>query len=86
MVERFESVIRGVPLWLMREYLEQVGGRGQVNGWCQGDGWRARLTQVEDHAIGSLRVGQVKLEVEGEAGPVARARAGLEPKLLRGGG
>lgn len=86
MIERFEIVVRGVPIWLLRDYLQQVGGQGQVNGWCQGDGWRARLTQADDYAIGSLKVGQVKLEIEGEASAVARTRDGLEPRLLRGGG
>lgn len=86
MGEPFETVVRGVPLWLMREYLEQIGGRKQEEGWFQGQGWRARLVQIEDYAIGSLRVGQVRLKIDGEADSVARARAALEPKLLRGGG
>ncbi len=86
MSERFETVVRGVPLWLMREYLEQIGGREQADGRFEGEGWRARLTQIEDYAIGSLRVGQARLEIEGEADAVARAQASLQPKLLRGGG
>lgn len=82
----FETVIRGIPLWLLREYVEQVGAQARDDGWLHGGGWRARLTQVEDYVLGSLRVGQVRLEFEGDADSVARARAALEPKLMRGGG
>jgi hypothetical protein len=82
----FETVVRGVPLWLLREYLEEIGGRLQADGGLMGDGWMARLTQVDDYVIGSLRVGQVRLELDGEAASVERAREALEPKLLRAGG
>jgi hypothetical protein len=81
-----ETTVRGIPLWLLREYLQEVGGMADTGEWLSGAGWRARLTQVEDYTIGSLRVGQVRLEMEGEAEAVAQLRAKLEPKLLRGGG
>jgi hypothetical protein len=82
----FETVVRGVPLWLLQEYVEQIGGRVDTEEWLSGDGWRARLTQVEDFEVGSLRVGQVKLEIQGDADSVAQAWAALQPKLMRGGG
>ncbi len=82
----FEIVIRGIPLWLFQEYIEEIGGSAQADGWLHSDGWRARLTQVEDFKLGSLRVGQVRLEIAGDAESVARARASLEPKLMRAGG
>ncbi len=83
---RFELVIRGLPLWLLQQYLEQLGAQPAPDGWLAAPGWRARLAQVDDYAIGSLRVGQVRLEMEGEPGAVAAARQALEPRLLRGGG
>jgi len=82
----FEIVIRGIPLWLFQEYIEEIGGSAQADGWLHGGGWRARLTQVDDFELGSLRVGQVRLEIAGDAESVARARASLEPKLMRAGG
>ncbi len=82
----FETVVRGVPLWLLREYIEEIGGQLQADGGLMGDGWTARLTQVDDYVIGSLRVGQVRLELDGEAASVERARVALAPKLLRAGG
>ena len=41
---------------------------------------------LEDYTIGSLRVGQVRLEFSGEDDAVARIQALLEPKLVRAGG
>ena len=82
----FQLVVTGVPLWLLRAYLEELGGRPGADGLLRGDGWQARLTQVEDYEIGSLRVGQVRLELDGEAEAVGRVRKALEPRLMRAGG
>jgi len=82
----FERVVTGVPLWLLRAYLEELGGQPGADGLLRGDGWQARLTQVEDYQIGSLRVGQVRLDLDGEAEAVGRVRRALEPRLMRAGG
>ena len=42
--------------------------------------------QIEDFAVGSLRVGQVRVDVDGSDAGVARLLAFLEPKLIRAGG
>jgi len=85
-VEISEREIRGVPLWVVREYLEQLGGQSKANGWLQGLGWKACLTPLDDYRIGSLCVGQVRLELRGEAGAIAALRDALEKRLLRAGG
>lgn len=77
---------RGIPLWLLREYLEEGGGRATADDRVVGDGWEVRLTQLEDFAVGSLRVGQVRLAIDGSDAAVARLLAFLEPKLIRAGG
>ena len=82
----FECVVTGVPLWLLRAYLEELGGRPGADGLLRGDGWQARLTQVEVYQIGSLRVGQVRLELDGQVEAVDRVRQALEPRLMRAGG
>ncbi len=86
MAPTFGRVVTGIPLWLLRAYLEELGGRSSAEGLLRGDGWQARLTQVEDHQIGSLRVGQVRLELDGEPEALDRVRRALEPKLVRAGG
>ncbi len=78
--------VRGVPLWLLREYLTELGGQGGGDE-VSGPGWAARLTRLADYQIGSLRVGEVRVELEGEARAVARIGAALDQKLnTRGGG
>lgn len=75
-----------MPIWLLRDYLVKLGGQEQADGWVHGQGWRARLTQIEDYQIGSICVGQVRLEVMGEDAGVAAMWEQLEPKLMRAGG
>jgi len=81
-----EREIRGVPIWVVREYLEQLGGQSKVDGWLQGPGWKARLTPMEDYQIGSLHVSQTRLKLQGDAKAVAEVRDTLEKRLLRAGG
>ena len=78
--------VRGIPLWLMREYLEAEGGKAGQNGQIVGDGWTATLTQLEDYQIGSLRVGEVRFEMEGDPETMAYMTQVMEKKLIRGGG
>lgn len=86
MQTRFVQEVRAIPLWLLQEYLAELGGQTQGDGTLRGEQWSARLTQIEDYQIGSLRVGQVRLEITGEADAVTRVQTLLEPKLLRAGG
>ena len=78
--------IRGVPLWLMQEYLLEMGGTLVEEGLVQGDGWTVRLTKMEPFQIGSLSVGQIRVEMSGEPEGFARLKVMIEPKLMRGGG
>ncbi|GAP13105.1 hypothetical protein LARV_00847 [Longilinea arvoryzae] len=78
--------LRALPLWLMRDYLLELGGVEKPDGSIEGDGWQARLTQLEDFSIGSLKVGQIRLEWQAEEAANARVWPILEKKLLRAGG
>lgn len=78
--------VRAIPIWLLRDYLVGIGGRATGDEEVEGDGWKARLSQIDDYRIGSLSVGQVLLEIEGDDASVAAALEALEPKLLRAGG
>ena len=78
--------ICGVPLWLMQEYLLEMDGTLVEEGVVEGDGWKVRLTRIEDFQVGSLCVGQIRLEMSGDPEGFARLKTMIEPKLLRAGG
>lgn len=88
MPEKIEKVIelRGIPLWLLQEYLQDLGGRPGEDGWITGPGWQACLTPMNDFQLGSLCIGQVRLEWQ--AGPDAHTLywPKLEMKIMRAGG
>jgi hypothetical protein len=90
---RHERVLRGIPRWLLRGYLEDLGARLHPEispvpdqDSLMADGWQARLTQLDDYRIGSLSSGQVELVVTGEPSAVEAMLKRLEPRLFRGGG
>jgi len=81
-----EREIRGVPLWLIREYLEELGGAAVDEETVRASNWSARLEQIEDFQIGSLVVGQVRLTVEGEPAVLLELGPRIDEKLIRAGG
>ncbi len=82
----YERTVRGVPLWLLQEYLEALGARPGAAGGLVGAGWSARLAQLRDYQVGSLRVGQVRVQLWGNPETIAPIRAALDRRLIRGGG
>lgn len=56
--------IRGIPFFLLREYLEELGGTSTSEDRVEGPGWQADLVKMEPFRIGSLAVGQTKLTLE----------------------
>lgn len=91
-----ERVLRGIPRWLLREYLEDLGGQlagsasdADSTGTTEtlnADGWQATLTQLEDFRVGALHSGQVRLTVTGDPDEVRGMLSRLAPRLFRGGG
>lgn len=82
----FERTLRSLPLWLLQEYLVELGGQLNPDGSVQGCGWTAKMKQVDDFQIGSIRVGQVHLQVHADADVTDTLLPALEKKLLRAGG
>lgn len=78
--------LRSMPFWLMQIYLEEVDGFLQENGWYVGLGWKARIEKMEDFKIGSLSVGQVRLEWWGDEEAIRKILPRLEQKMIRAGG
>jgi hypothetical protein len=82
---RKEWVQRGIPVKVFRDYLIDLGGRPAEDSRIQGPGWQAHLERVEDFQIGSIRVGQVHVEFEGQPEALDALLPKLEKKLLRAG-
>ncbi len=83
---RVERNYRSLPLWLAREYLNEIGGESQDREWVRDEDWRAWLREGEPFAVGALRVGQIQIVFEGEAAALDRVIAAFEKKALRAGG
>lgn len=76
----------GVPLWLMKEYLEQLGAHEGAEGVWEAEGWRASLRKAAPRHIGSLVVGGTTATFAGDAEALAALFERLHWKTLRGGG
>jgi hypothetical protein len=82
-----DETLTGISRWLVRDYLVRLGGHsGRYEDDLEGPGWTARLSDAEDRRVGSLRVGQVRLQLWGTPEVVAELRADLGRLLMRGGG
>jgi hypothetical protein len=56
--------MRGIPYFLLKEYLVELGGTLEAENLFVGDGWSVRLTKLEPYKLHSLQVGQTRLEME----------------------
>ena len=78
--------VHGIPIWLMKEYLIELGGESMGENQVRGDGWIAAFARIEDFKIGSISVGRLRLQIDGDADVLQSLLPQLELKLLRGGG
>ena len=76
----------GVPLWLMKDYLAQLGGKEVTEDVMAGSGWRAELRKAARRSIGSLSVGGTTVVFSGERDDLGVLFERLHWKTLRGGG
>ena len=76
----------GVPLWLMKKYLTDLGGREAGENVLVGDGWQAAVSKGEPRRIGSLVVGRIEVDVTGDDQAVETLLEKLHWKSMRGGG
>lgn len=76
----------GVPLWLMKEYLVDLGAQEVEENYLVGDGWQARVSKAEPNHIGSLVIGGATVEFTGDQAALDAMFEKLHWKTLRGGG
>ena len=77
--------MRGIPFFLLREYLEELGGKAVSEDYVEGSGWSVRLTRMEPFRLGSLSVGQTCLEIEIEENQADEFMERFSMKTLRAG-
>lgn len=85
-MQQFLFELRSMPGWLIEEYLLELGGYLSDDNWIVGSGWKANIIKMPDFQIGSLRVGQVRLEWWGDDNAVKDVLPALEQKMMRAGG
>ncbi|MFO7585863.1 MAG: DUF1952 domain-containing protein [Anaerolineales bacterium] len=56
--------MRGIPYFLLKEYLQELGGTLAAENEVRGEGWVVRLEKMEPFRLGSLSVGQTRLIME----------------------
>lgn len=78
--------IYGIPLWLMKKYLTDLGGVEIEENVLAGQGWRASVSKSEPVRIGSLVSGRIEVDIIGEEAVVASLMGNLNLKAMRGGG
>jgi len=78
--------IYGVPLWVMKKYLTDLGATETEENLLVGAGWQARLRKSEPARIGSLVVGRIEVEFSGDRPAIEAMLERLHWKTLRGGG
>ena len=76
----------GVPLWLMKKYLVDLGATETEENVMVGDGWQAKVSKAEPARIGSLVVGRIDAEFSGDDKAVEELLEKLHWKTMRGGG
>ena len=56
--------LRGIPYFLLKEYLQEMGGVIASENVVRGIGWTVTLERMEPFRLGSLEVGQTRLIME----------------------
>ena len=78
--------MRGIPFFLLVEYLEEMGGKPLNENRVQGPGWSVELMRMEPFRLGSLSIGQTRLEIQIEDHLVDDFIEVFGQKTLRAGG
>lgn len=76
---------RGIPLWLLHDYLQGMGGVAVDEVTVRAPHWEARLERLEPFRLGSLAVGQVRLHLRIEEAHQAEFWEQFRKKTLRAG-
>ena len=84
-MQKIVREMRGIPFFLLKEYLEEMGGTSISDDQVQAEGWSVKLTKMEPFRLGSLSVGQTRLEIDIEEHLVDEFMKVFGKKTLRAG-
>lgn len=84
-MQKIVREMRGIPYFLLKEYLEEMGGTSISDDQVQAEGWSVKLTKMEPFRLGSLSVGQTRLEIDIEEHLVEDFMETFGKKTLRAG-
>jgi hypothetical protein len=78
--------MRGIPYFMLYEYLEDMGGKPVSEDMVRAVNWEVRLERMKPFRIGSLEVGQTRLVIEIEEDAEAEFNRVFAMKTFRAGG
>jgi hypothetical protein len=77
--------MRGIPFFLLKEYLQDLGGTVVAEDRVEGNGWQVHLERMEPFRLGSLSVGQTRLIIRIDPEVADEFMGRFELKTLRAG-
>ncbi len=80
-----DTQLHAIPLWLLREYLEELGGEVVADDLVVGDGWQAKLEKKPPRQTGVLVVGIVQITLEGSSEALDQLLPELHKRTMRAG-
>ncbi len=78
--------IFGIPNWLMKEYLTELGAVETEENVMVADKWQAVVRKSEPAKLGSLVIGRIEVEFSGDEATLEALMEKLHWKTMRGGG
>jgi len=78
--------IRGIPYFLLFEYLQEMGGTAVGEDLIEAEDWQVKFERMEPFRIGSLQVGQTRLVIDIEPAAEAEFLRVFGLKTFRAGG
>ena len=70
--------LRGIPLWLLKVYLAEIGGVEQEQDIILGTGWKIKLEQLDDLVFDALSGHASALDALAQAWPRTRDELGAD--------
>lgn len=85
-MKKFTYDLSNVPFWLLQVYLEEMGGKLNLDNWFIGAGWKATIERTRELKTSSAKLNQVRLEWWGDERAIRDILPQLEQKMLKSGG